>query len=134
MNAKRIRGFSLIPALFMLIVLSALAAVAVRLSVVQHQTVVLAMQSARAFAAARTGIDWAAYGALVNSSCSSNSVTLTEGGLNGFTVDVSCSSSTHTEGSSTNTVYQIDAFAHAGSYGTPDYVSRRIRATVTDAS
>lgn len=49
MNAKRQSGFSLVPALFMLVVLAALAAVAVRLSGIQHQTVVLAMQSARGF-------------------------------------------------------------------------------------
>ena len=134
MSARQQRGFSLIPALFLLVVLSALAAVAVRLSGTQHQTVALAMQSARAFAAAQTGVDWAAYAALVNGSCASSSVALTEGGLNGFTVDVSCSSSSHAEGSSTHIVYQIDAFARAGTYGGPDYVSRRIRATVTDAS
>ncbi|NNL44307.1 MAG: pilus assembly protein MshP, partial [Woeseiaceae bacterium] len=41
---------------------------------------------------------------------------------------------THSEGSSTTNVYVLEAFAYSGLYGTPDYVSRRIRATVTDAS
>lgn len=134
MNAHRQRGFSLIPALFLLIVLAGLGSVAIRLSGIQHQTVLLAMQSARAYAAAQSGIEWAAYAALVNGSCGSATIALSEGGLNGFSVDVSCASTSHAEGSSTHTVYQIDAFAQAGAYGTPDYVSRRIRATVTDAS
>ncbi|MBT8090264.1 MAG: pilus assembly protein MshP [Gammaproteobacteria bacterium] len=127
-------GFSLVPALFLLVVLAALGAVAVRLSAVQHQTVVLALQSSRAYAAAQAGIEWSAYQALVNGSCASASVALSEGGLSGFLVDTTCSSTTHSEGSSTTNVYVLEAFAYSGLYGTPDYVSRRIRATVTDAS
>mgnify|MGYP001811827903 CR=1 FL=1 len=128
------RGFSLVPALFLLVVLSALGIVAARLAGVQHQTVVLAMQSGRAYAAARSGIDWSAYQALVNGNCAASTVALTETGLSGFSVETNCSSTTHTEGPNTVRVYVIDAFAWSGSYGNPDYVSRRIRSTVTDAS
>ncbi|MDX1516207.1 MAG: hypothetical protein R3288_05175 [Woeseiaceae bacterium] len=134
MRRRSQRGISLVPALFLLIVLAALGVVAVRMSTVQHQTVVLAMQSARAYSAARAGVEWAAYQALVNGSCSPASLTLTETGLAGFVVDTECSLSTHAEGPQTTRIYTIDAFARAGSYGTPDYVSRRIRSTITDAS
>lgn len=127
-------GFSLVPALFLLVVLSALGIVAVRLAGVQHQTVVLAMQSGRAYAAARSGIDWSAYQALVNGNCGASTLVLTETGLSGFSVETTCSSTTHTEGPNTVRVYVIDAFAWSGSYGTPDYVSRRVRSTVTDAT
>lgn len=127
-------GFSLVPALFLLVVLAGLGVVAVRMMAVQQQTVVLAMQSARAYAAARTGIDWSAYQAVVNNSCTSSTLALTEVGLAGFSVETSCSSTTHPEGPNTVSVYVIDSFAWSGSYGTPDYVSRRIRSTVTDAS
>lgn len=133
MNRQRQSGISLVPALFLLIVLAALGVVAVRLTAVQSQTVVLAMQSARAFAAARAGIDWSAYQALVNGSCASVTLTLTEAGLNGFAVDTACSVTTHSEGPQTVSVYTIEAFARSGAYGTPDYVSRRIRSTITDA-
>ncbi len=127
-------GFSLVPALFLLVVLAALGIVAVRLAGVQQQTVVLAMQSGRAYAAARSGIDWAAYQALNNASCTTATINLTEGGLTGFTVETDCSSTSHTEGPNTVNVYVIDAFAWSGSYGSPDYVSRRVRSTVTDAT
>jgi len=127
-------GFSLVPALFLLVVLAALGIVAVRLSGVQHQTVVLAMQSGRAYAAARSGVEWSAYQALNNSSCAAATINLTEGGLAGFTVETDCSSSSHSEGPNTVNVYVIDAFAWSGSYGNPDYVSRRVRSTVTDAT
>lgn len=127
-------GFSLIPALFLLIVLAAIGIVAVRLTAVQQQTVVLATQGARAYAAARAGIEAAAYDALENGNCGAQTIALAEAGLSGFTVDTSCSSSTHAEGGGTTTVYVIEAFARAGAYGSPDYVSRRVRATVTDAT
>lgn len=128
------RGLSLVSALFLLVVLASLAAVAVRIGGVQQQTVVLAMQSSRAYAAARAGVEWAAYQALTNSACAAATLNLTEAGLNGFSVDVACVSTSHTEGTGPTTVYRIEAFARSGSYGTPDYVSRRIRATITDAS
>lgn len=131
---RRQRGFSLVPALFLLIVLAALGAVAVRLTAVQQQTNVLAIQGARAYAAARAGVEAAIYDALVNSNCASLSLALSEGGLAGFSVDTTCSSTSHTEGAVTTTVYVIDAFASAGAYGSPDYVSRRLRTKVTDAS
>lgn len=127
-------GFSLVPALFLLIVLAALGAVAVRLTAVQQQTVVLATQGARAYAAAKAGIEAATYDALVNGNCGSQTITLTEGGLSGFVVETQCTSTIHAEAGSNTTVYVINAFAHTASYGSPDYVSRRVRATVTDAS
>lgn len=133
MIEKYQKGISLVPALFLLIVLAALGIVAVRLNAVQNQTVVLAMQSARAYSAARAGLDWSAYQALINGSCASSTLTLVEAGLSGFTVDTTCAVSTHSEGLATVRVYTIDAFARSGSYGTPDYVSRRVRSTITDA-
>jgi MSHA biogenesis protein MshP len=134
MNRNLQLGFSLVPALFLLVVLSALGIVAVRLAGVQHQTVVLTMQSGRAYAAARSGVDWSAYQALVNGNCANSTIALTEAGLAGFSVGTRCSSTTHSEGPNTVRVYVIDAFAWSGVYGTPDYVSRRIRSTVTDAT
>ncbi len=134
MKRKQQRGISLIPALFLLIVLAGLGVVAVRMSAVQQQTVVLAMQGARAYSAARTGLEWSAYQALNNASCATATVALTEAGLAGFSVQTSCSSTTHSEGPASVTIFVIDAFASTGAYGTPDYVSRRVRSTITDAS
>jgi MSHA biogenesis protein MshP len=101
---------------------------------VSQQTTVLAIQGTRAYAAARAGVEVAIYDALVNGNCAAQTIGLSEGGLAGFSVDTNCSSSSHNEGGATNTVYVIDAFARAGAYGSPDYVSRRIRTTVTDAT
>ncbi len=65
---KRTRGFALIPALFLIVVLGALALVAIRVGTGQQQAVIMSLQQARALAAAQAGIEWGAYQA-VNSSC-----------------------------------------------------------------
>ena len=128
----RQRGFALVAAIFLIVVLSSLGAYMVRISGMQHQTVNVALLGARAFHAARTGIEWGVYQAL-DGNCTTQTLNLTEGGLNGFVVDVTCGSSSHTETGDTYNIFVIDVEARAGVYGTPDYVSRRIQATLTDA-
>jgi MSHA biogenesis protein MshP len=130
---RRQGGFALVAAIFLLVVLALLGIFIVRVSGVQHQTVNIALLGSRAFEAARTGIEWGAFQALDSASCTTTTLNLTEGGLNGFDVDVTCSSSTHTETGDTYNVYLLDVTASAGTYGTPDFVSRRMQATVTDA-
>lgn len=53
------RGFSLVAALFLLVVLAGLGAYAVRLNTLQQQSVTAALRGAQAFEAARTGAAWA---------------------------------------------------------------------------
>ncbi len=127
------RGFALLSALFILVVLAGLGVVAVRLAAVQHHSVSLNLQAARAFAAAQSGIEYGAYRALTSGSCVPAAFVYSEGGLNGFNVNVTCTATSHAEGVGTTTVYALQAFAWSGNYGTPDYVSRRIQATVTDS-
>lgn len=129
----RQRGFALVVAIFLIVVLSLLGIFIVRVSGVQHQTVNVALLGARAFEAARAGIEWGAFQALNVASCTSTTLNLTQGGLDGFSVEVTCASSTHTETGNTYNIYTIDAVASDGTYGQPDYVSRRMQATVTDA-
>ncbi|HVS23509.1 MAG TPA: pilus assembly protein MshP [Gammaproteobacteria bacterium] len=127
------RGFSLVTAMFLLVVLAGLAVFAVRIGTLQGQGVTEGMRAAQAFQAARSGVDWAAYRAL-HGVCAPATLSLTEGGTQGFTVSVACSVSTHTEGTSTVHVWVFDVRAEAGVYGGPDYVSRRLQSKITDAS
>ncbi len=83
--------------------------------------------------AARAGVEWGAFQALDSAACTTTTLTLTEGGLNGFDVVVTCNSSSHTETDITYNLFIIDVKARAGTYGNPDYVSRRMRTTLTDA-
>lgn len=127
------RGFALVPAIFLIVVLSALAAFAVRLNVQQQQTVDLALLGSRAFAAANAGIEWGAWRAL-NGTCADGSLTLAEGALAGFTVDVTCVAASVVEGGGSVSTYVLEATATAGAYGSAGYVRRRVRATLADSA
>jgi len=125
-------GFSLVAALFLIVVVAALGVFAVRIGMGQQQTVNLALLGARALAAANSGVEYGAYQALNAASCANATLNLGEAALNGFTVNVTCSSSVHAESGGAVNVYRIEARATYGTYGQPDYVSRRVYATFVD--
>ena len=130
-------GFALVPALFLIVVLGALGVVAVRLGSAQQQAVTMGLVQTRALAAARAGIEWGAYRALppTNSCAASATLNLTEAALNGFTVVVTCASTSFfSNGAVPNTSYSLLATATAGTYGQPGYVRRVVSSTFTDAT
>jgi MSHA biogenesis protein MshP len=129
-------GFALIPALFLIVVLGALAVVAVRFGTGQQQTVTMSLLQARALSAAQTGIEWGAYQALalggIGGSCvASTTLTLTEAALKGFSVIVTCTDVTPP--GATNKYYVLNSVATAGLYGQPGYVRRVVSGTYTNA-
>lgn len=127
-------GFSLVSALFLLVVLGSLGTAMVSLSGVQHHTSMLGLQSTRALAAAHAGLEWGSYQALRNGICAPNqSLSLTEDGLRGFTVTVSCAASNHRERAASFSVYIIEAQAVHGAPGDPGYVFRHVKGKVSDA-
>jgi MSHA biogenesis protein MshP len=128
---RRGAGFALVPALFLIVVVGLLAVVAVRITTAQQETVTLSLQQARALAAARAGIDWAAYKAL-NGSCAGGTLTLPSASLAGYTVVVTCVSTAFTDGSGSYQSYSIAATATFGNYGTADFSRRVVRATFTN--
>jgi MSHA biogenesis protein MshP len=130
----RQRGATLVVAVFLLVVLAALGAFAVRLTVMQQQTVNSSLLATQAFHAARSGIAWGAHRALNGGWCATMTLTLTEAGAEGFSVEVSCAQSTHAEGSATIEVFVIEALAEWGAYGQADYVSRRLEAKIVNES
>jgi MSHA biogenesis protein MshP len=129
-----VHGFALVPALFLIVVLGALALVAIRVGNGQAHAVTMALQEARALAAARAGIEWGAYRALNGGCAASTSLSLTEASLNGFTVIVTCAATTFTTGAATNSSYVVSAAATTGTYGQPSYVRRVVSGTFTDAT
>ena len=137
----RQRGFTLVTAIFVIVVLATIVGYMVSLSGTQRATSLLALQGARAYMAARSGIEWGTQQAFTNTAATcalapgstQNSFTLNSTGLMGFKVTVTCSYTNHTEKSTTFAVYRLIALAEHGSYGEPDYVSRQVEATVSDA-
>jgi MSHA biogenesis protein MshP len=134
LDRRKQLGVSLVAAIFLLVVLAGLGVFAVRLGVLQAQTTTSGLRAAQAFHAARGGIAWAAHQALNGGVCGAAVLNLSEGGTSGFDVTIQCAQSSHVEAGSTLNVFVIDALAEAGTYGGPDYVSRRLQAKITDAS
>jgi MSHA biogenesis protein MshP len=133
--ARRLRGFALIPALFLIVVLSALAVVAVRIGTSQQQAVIMSLEEARALAAAQAGIEWGAYQSLNAGSCAASAtLALSEASLSGFTVVVTCSTTVFANGAAAGNSYVLKSTASIGTYGQPGYVRRVVSGTYTNAT
>ncbi len=141
---SRESGFSLVAAIFLIVVLASLATFMVTISAVQQKTTLFALQSARAERAVRSGVEWALYQVLdaagnMPAACGAapskptvNMLALNAPGLNGFTVAVTCSYTQHQQGPDNFNVFAIDAVARYGAFGQPDYASRTLQVTATD--
>lgn len=144
--ARRLaRGFSLVTAIFLLVVLSALGAFMVMFTGLQQNTIQVDVLGVRAYYAARAGINWAMYQALdpdntiagqaAFAACPSGTINTMTGTLAPFTVVVGCSITSATEANRAIRVYQITATAcnqavcpaPSPSQG---YVSRQMTVTV----
>ncbi len=133
---RAVRGFALIAAVFVILVLAALAAFAVRVGATQQQTADFTLLNARAQAAADSGIEFGTNQALVHGSCAaSTTLNLTAIALQGFTVTVTCTMTNHQIGAAPTTyhAYALTSAAQLGTYGTSGYVARTAVRTVTDA-
>ncbi len=121
------QGFSLVAVIFLIVILASLSTCLITISAVNQQTPVLGMRGAQAYHAARSGLEWG-MGHVVNNApaCPGNQ---NFASLEGFTVNVNWTCSTHTDGSPpTNvTVYVIVATAENGVPGTAGYAYRMLR-------
>ena len=125
------RGFSLISAIFLLVVIAALGTFAVTLSTTQQQSAALDVLGSRAYQAARAGIEWGAYQVLVNNACSSQVLTGLPNTLSGFTVNVACTAyPVYNEAGNTVNMYQLSSTAFQGTPNTPNYVERNLTVTI----
>ncbi len=132
------QGFSIVSAIFLLVVLAFLGAAMVTFSTSQQESSAMDVMGARAYQAARAGVEWGAYQVLQGGGgCSAASATLPAGTLagtlNGFTVAVACTAVAASEVSAatgTVTVYSVSSVANAGTLGQPGYVERQIQVTI----
>lgn len=130
-NVKKQTGFLLPAAIFLLVVLAGLGAYAVNMNAIQQNASTQDIQGARAYHAARAGIEWAVYEILQTSplhalpACPSPTTL----NLEGFNVTVNCSTSgSYTEQGGDNTIhtYEINSTASTGTLNTLNYIERRI--------
>ena len=130
------QGFSIITAIFLLVVLSFLGVAMVSFSTAQHQGEAMDVMGSRAYQAARAGIEWAAYGVTqeIASSptpwpnCAAGKTVAVAGNLAPFSpVTVNCIAASYVEGASTIWIYDVSAVAQTGGVaGDQNFVERVI--------
>lgn len=137
MNAVQ-KGFSLVTAIFLLVVVAMLGTFMVTISTTQQQTSLLSVLSSRALYAADSGMEWSIATVLATDTCFASPVpgnfTLSGGAANGYDVTNTCvSPGTYTEGADTYKVFSLTTTATHGSLGSADFVQRSVRASITTA-
>ncbi len=138
------RGFALVSAIFLLVVLAALGAYMLVFSSVQHSTSAQDVNGSRAYQAARAGMEWGVYQVLRNPGFVCGGTTPLDalpGSLAGFAVNVACISEQAIEGAVVDettgvvvpnkvTLYRLTSTASTGVSGSGNYVERRLQALV----
>lgn len=136
--APRQTGFALVAAMFVMIIIAMVVLAMMRLAGNQHGTNSLAIQQARAYQAARAGLDWGIAQASPPAgapSCAANApVSLAGSNLSEFTVAVTCNVSNYSENGTAVNIYRLTATAQNGQPGSrPDYAFRALNAAVQSA-
>ncbi len=136
---KRSPGQALVSAIFLVVVLVALGLSMVSLTGVQQDTGTKSLLSAKVYYGAKAGLEWGIQQAIAPATPVCGATTtfaLTQTGLNGISVTVTCSSTTHGAG---NFVYYITSCATngtscaaPGTLGNANYAERRLEATVSN--
>jgi len=131
------RGFAIVSAIFLLVVLAALGGFIATVSTTQHIGSAQDVQGTRVYYAARAGIEWGLYQALKSSpsSCVASSSFVYSAG--GISVTVDCTATLPDEAGS-DSLYTIRATACTfgntaapfcpGNVANPNYVERRVTA------
>lgn len=129
------RGFTLVSAVFLLVVLAGLGVAMVTFSTSQHVSSALDVQGTRAYQAARAGIEWGLYRQLIDGACvAQTSFVLPGNTLNTFTVTVTCTRTAVATVNPNVFIYTITAQACniptagacPGNGGQTNYVARQL--------
>ncbi|WP_199710614.1 agglutinin biogenesis protein MshP [Noviherbaspirillum cavernae] len=135
------QGFGMVSAIFLLVVLAGLGAAMLNLSATQHTGVALDVQGARAYQAARAGIEWGLHRWLIDvpaGACPASSASFSPSAstLSSFTVTVVCQDTTYAGADPAIVVRQLTAIACNQPVGGPcvkgqgggaDYVERVVQ-------
>ncbi len=136
-TGKRQNGFSLITAIFLVVIVASVGAFMVTINQTQQQSTSFSLLGMRAMQAASSGIEWAIHRATQSGgaglNCGAAGVPFTVNTGNAFTVTVTCNVLPFEEGTSNYNVYELTAVAEFGAVTSPDYISRRLRASVCES-
>ena len=130
------RGFAVVSAIFIVVALAALGAFIATVSSTQHVGNALDIEGARAYQAARAGVEWGTANALLGNCAAANNI----GPLNGMTISVACNQVAAGDlvEAGLGTIYAIQATACnqpaagacPGNAGNATYVERRLEVLV----
>lgn len=128
------KGFAIVTAIFILVVLAVLGAFMVNVSTNQHVGSALDVQGVRAYQAARAGIEWGLFQQIRNNNCAAaTNLALAAPSLNVFTVTVTCIATVDANGGPT--VFSITSTACNAAGACPtaipnsSYIERRLDVT-----
>ena len=122
-------GISLVGAIFVMVILAALGSYITKITVFQHSGTLLSLQSARALAAAESGIEWGIWFVRNNDTCAGT----TSFSVGQFTVSQdNCIATAVTEGTTAYNIFELQFTASSTglTFGDPAYASRTLYATV----
>ena len=144
------RGFNIVTAIFLIVVLAMLGVFIVSISGLQQTGARLDLLGVRGYQAARAGIEWAAFmvldpnntlnpvvpgtcGTLPACPAASTTLPALAGSLSPFTVTVTCAAlgTPATEGNRQIQMYEITSTATTGTAGTTGYINRQLQATLS---
>ena len=146
---RRAQGFALVAAIFVMVIIALVVTAMARLSITQHGTVSLSIQQARAYQAARAGLEWGISRAVnesefpssvcpsdnsdpLESSTPQGLLNLAGSNLGEFTLKVTWCSASYTDNA--GLPVQILRFVATAQNGSPgsrsDYAYRRLTSTI----
>ncbi|WP_240789703.1 hypothetical protein [Pseudomonas leptonychotis] len=118
--------------MFVMIVMSMVVIAMSRLSTTQHGSNSLAIQQARAYQAARAGLEWGISRAYKTASCATGTPSQAGSALAEFSVSVACTANSYIDNEGRPVqIFRLTATAQNGSPGgRSDYAYRQLIATV----
>lgn len=130
MHSGQQKGFSLIAAIFLIVVIAGLLLVMSRMAAVEDRESILAILADKAYFAARSGMDWTGVQALNGTCSASNALS-----FDNVPVTTSCNATTGIDEGTGGTynIYSITATAVIGTKSTSTLTRRTLRGQVTDA-
>lgn len=136
MSRSQTRGFTLIGAIFLIVVVASLATFMVTIGIVQRSTSTYSLMSSRALFAVEGGMQWAISYVVANNACfaaPNDTFTLSGGASDGYTVTFICRQNNVDEGPDNYNVFHLTAVAVRGTIGGIDYYRRTLKTSVTTA-
>lgn len=129
---RRQRGFAMVAAIFLMVVLALLGGLMVTMSNTQQISAVRDLVGTRAYYAARAGMEWGAFRAMQSAACPFSSALPNAVAATGFSVQVTCTTTgPYNEGGADYFIYQITSTATTGTPGQHDHAERQLQAVMS---